>query len=692
MIKKSNTLPVGYRLHQYRIESVLGAGGFGITYKAIHEALQTRAAVKEYFPVEWSYRDRDDVNVLANTQGGLPTSEAGEDACYSWGLERFLNEAQILGKIDHPGVVRVRDFFEANGTAYIVMDYVEGESLSQMLQRQRSLAEDQVRRLVEDVLPALEAVHAQGYLHRDLKPANLYRRSDGRTILIDFGAARQALGKRSKSVTSVFSPGYSPIEQYLVDGKGYGPWTDIYALGAVLYHCVTGTAPVEAPARVLEDPLRPAEEVAAGRYSQATLRLVDRAMAVRPGDRFQTIAQMREALNARPEPARQERDEDRTIKLELPLRSDQHRSGERPRLVINEPVRPPFKPIAPIIPVTPPIPEPPGPLPPKPWWRDWRWSVGGLVMVTIIGSGGAFWLLRTPIKPVEPPTQPIASPTQPIASPTQPVKPPTQPVTSKLPANPQTGQAYTEPNTGIVLVWIPPGCFTMGSLETEKDRSVNEAPHQVCPKGFWLGKTEVTNTQYRQFEPGHDSGSYESQNLNAPDQPVVRVKWQEAVAYADWLSNKTGLRFRLPTEAEWEYAARAGKTNSRTWGDDPNQACRHANIYDETARKVKPFNWANYPCEDGYVAVAPAGKYAANAFGLHDMLGNVAEWTCSEYDSAYAGGETRCAPRNATAGGRRVLRGGSWSDYPGLVRFAYRFPAAPEYGKFDLGFRLVLEP
>jgi formylglycine-generating enzyme required for sulfatase activity len=232
----------------------------------------------------------------------------------------------------------------------------------------------------------------------------------------------------------------------------------------------------------------------------------------------------------------------------------------------------------------------------------------------------------------------------------------------------------------------------MGSLETEKDRSANEAPHQVCPKGFWLGKTEVTNAQYRQFEPDHDSGSYESLTLNAPDQPVVRVKWQEAVAYADWLSSKTGLQFRLPTEAEWEYAARAGRTDSRTWGDNPNQACRHANIYDETARKVKPFNWANYPCQDGYVVAAPVGKYAANAFGLHDMLGNVGEWTCSEYDSTYAGGETRCAPRNAAAGGRRVLRGGSWSDYPGLVRFAYRFPTVPDNKKFDYGFRLVLEP
>ncbi len=232
--KPNNTLPVGYRLHQYRIESVLGAGGFGITYKAVHEALQTRAAIKEYFPVEWSYRDHDAVNVLANTQGGLPTSEAGEDACYGWGLERFLNEAQILAKVNHPGVVRVRDFFEENGTAYIVMDYEDGEPLSQALQREKTLTEDSIRRLLGDVLPALESVHALGYLHRDLKPANLYCRSDGRTILIDFGAARQALSQRSKNITSVFTVGYSPIEQYLVESKGYGPWTDIYAVGAVL--------------------------------------------------------------------------------------------------------------------------------------------------------------------------------------------------------------------------------------------------------------------------------------------------------------------------------------------------------------------------------------------------------------------------------------------------------------------------
>ncbi|MDG4597382.1 MAG: bifunctional serine/threonine-protein kinase/formylglycine-generating enzyme family protein [Candidatus Contendobacter sp.] len=674
MNKKSNTLPVGYRLHQYRVEAVLGAGGFGITYKAVHEALQTRAAIKEYFPVEWSYRDRDDVNVLANTQGALPTSEAGEDACYTWGLERFLNEARILAQVNHPGVVRVRDFFEANGTAYIVMDYEDGEPLSQMLQREKTLSEEQIRRLLDDVLPALEAVHAQGYLHRDLKPANLYRRSDGRTILIDFGAARQALGRRSKSVTSVFSPGYSPIEQYLVDGKGYGPATDIYAVGAVLYHCVTGVAPIEAPARVLDDPLKPAAVVAAGRYSPALLRLVDRSMAVRSEKRFQSIAEMREALNAPdlPSPPPVQMDEDdgnRTVKWESPWRSVSHPSGERPRLVIVEPPKPP-----------------PHPGPIKPPWLNWRRGAGILAVVAMLVGG-----VEITRRIIWPPGGGSSTQTElPKPEPPKPEPPKPEPPKPE-PPKPKSGQNYTEPTTGMEFVWIPQGCFTMGSPETEKGRSTNETPHRVCSQGFWMGKYEVTNAQYQRFELGHDSGFYESYNLNDPDQPVVRVSWQEAIAYADWLSGKAGLRFRLPTEAEWEYAARANSPLYRPWGDDPNQACRYANIYDETARKTKPLPWANYPCEDGQGVVAPVGKYAPNKFGLYDMLGNVAEWTCSEYDSAYAGGETRCADPNA-AGGRRVLRGGSWTEFPELLRFAYRFPTVPGNRKFDYGFRLVLTP
>lgn len=309
MTEETNALPMGYTLHRYQIEGVLGAGGFGITYKAIHEALENEVAIKEYFPAEWAYRDHNGAMVRANTQGQVP-ARSTEPPCYEWGLQRFLDEAKILVQINHPGVVRVRDYFTANGTAYIVMEYEQGESLSASLYRGGILPEPELRRLLNDIMPALEAVHGQGYLHRDIKPSNLYiRGSNGQVILIDFGAARQALGRRTRSVTSVVTPGYSPIEQYVTVGEDYGPWTDIYATGAVLYRCITGTPPVEAPGRVLKDPVRPASEIGAGLYSSALLGLIDRAIAVRPEDRFQTIAAMREALKAsdqaerRPDPS-----------------------------------------------------------------------------------------------------------------------------------------------------------------------------------------------------------------------------------------------------------------------------------------------------------------------------------------------------------------------------------------------------
>ncbi|MBK8508917.1 MAG: serine/threonine protein kinase [Candidatus Competibacteraceae bacterium] len=295
MTDDTNALPRGFNLHRYQIEKVLGAGGFGITYRAIHEALENQVAIKEYFPAEWAYRDHNGTTVRANAQGQIP-ARSGEPACYDWGLQRFLDEAKILVQINHPCVVRVRDYFTANGSAYIVMEYEDGESLSSLLQRGGILPESELRHLLDDVMPALDAVHGQGYLHRDLKPSNLYiRSSDTRVMLIDFGAARQALGRRTRSVTSVVTPGYSPIEQYVTVGEDYGPWTDIYALGAVLYRCITGAPPIEAPGRVLKDPVQPAVECGAGLYSRGLLKVADRALAVRPEERFQTVAEMREA-------------------------------------------------------------------------------------------------------------------------------------------------------------------------------------------------------------------------------------------------------------------------------------------------------------------------------------------------------------------------------------------------------------
>ena len=293
---RTNALPSGYVLDEYRIEAILGAGGFGVTYKALDTHLDALVAIKEYFPVEWSFRDADGVMVHANTQG-LSSASGGQTSDYEWGLERFLDEARVLARIQHPYVVRVKRYFRANGTAYIVMEYEEGEPLSTILEESGTLHEEEVRGLLEDVMPALQAVHEQGYLHRDIKPANLYVRArDHRVMLIDFGAARAAISRHSQNVTSLVTPGYSPPEQYTTRNDRYGTWTDLYALGAVLYRCVTGHTPAEAAERLLDDHLEAAVAVGGGRYSTNLLRAIDRALAVRPEMRFRDIAEMQAAL------------------------------------------------------------------------------------------------------------------------------------------------------------------------------------------------------------------------------------------------------------------------------------------------------------------------------------------------------------------------------------------------------------
>ncbi|MCC6134187.1 MAG: protein kinase [Gammaproteobacteria bacterium] len=316
--RRANALPSGCMLDEYRIDAILGAGGFGVTYKALDTHLQNWVAIKEYFPVEWSFRDPNGVTVHPNTQGQASNNE-GQPSDYVWGLERFLDEARVLARVQHPFVVRIKRYFRAHGTAYIVMDFEEGAPLSAILQDGETLGEDEVRGLLEDVLPALQAVHDQGFLHRDIKPSNLYvRSSDHRVILIDFGAAREAIGRHSKSVTSLVTPGYSPPEQYTTRNDRYGTWTDIYALGAVLYRCIAGHTPAEAAERLLDDTLEPAIKVGAGRYSANLLHSIDRALAVRPEHRFTTVAEMWAALTDTPD-----EDSDDTV-IMMPL----HKPGK----------------------------------------------------------------------------------------------------------------------------------------------------------------------------------------------------------------------------------------------------------------------------------------------------------------------------------------------------------------------------
>ncbi len=260
----------------------------------------------------------------------------------------------------------------------------------------------------------------------------------------------------------------------------------------------------------------------------------------------------------------------------------------------------------------------------------------------------------------------------------------------------KTLKTWKEPVTGLEFVWIPGGCFLMGSPQTEKNRYEDEGPvHEVCLDGFWMSRTEVTNGQFRKFDKEHDSKSYSGHSLNGDSQPAVFVTWWDANNFAQWLTGQNGgqYTFRLPTEAEWEYAARAGSDASRYWGEDQSRACKYENVADMSAQKQFGVKGA-YECDDGYAATAPVGTFRANGMGLYDMLGNVGEWCSDVYSvDAYVKHDRRnpyfC---NESVGQSRVIRGGFWHGGPQSTRSAMRGSGMPEKNSDDLGFRLVRKP
>ena len=278
-----NALPVGYALHEYRIEKVLGVGGFGLTYLALDSNLNLKVAVKEYLPGDIAARGPDQ-------SIGPRSPETAET--FGWGKRRFMDESRTVASFRHPNIVRVMRFFEANGTAYMVMEFVEGAALGEWVKARRPLGEAQILPLVIPLLDGLEVVHKAGFLHRDIKPGNIYVRDDGTPVLLDFGSARQ----KSTELTSVVSPGYAPFEQYHTQGK-QGPWSDVYAFGGVLYWMAIGSQPPEAPARIRTDHMAPA--VHAGdktRFRPEFLAAIDWALHPHEDQRPQTLAQWREAL------------------------------------------------------------------------------------------------------------------------------------------------------------------------------------------------------------------------------------------------------------------------------------------------------------------------------------------------------------------------------------------------------------
>lgn len=284
-------LPRGCRLGNYRVLDTLGQGGFGITYLAEYIPSGKRVVIKENMPAGFSYRQESTLTVA-------PTGSGEEQKLYNWALKRFLEEAQLLAELNHPNIVQVTEAFTALGTAYYVMEHIEGNVLHKAAPPPGKITEQWLRPVLCDILQALSYVHDCGLLHRDIKPNNILLDNNGRAVLIDFGTARSLLSERSATVLE--SPGYTPLEQLQTNGAK-GPWIDIYALGATCYRLITGQNPPRSLDRLGDDTacLTLAEHPELlKRFTPAFLRGIDRALSLNYKKRWQTAAAWIEEINS----------------------------------------------------------------------------------------------------------------------------------------------------------------------------------------------------------------------------------------------------------------------------------------------------------------------------------------------------------------------------------------------------------
>ncbi|MBF0584821.1 MAG: SUMF1/EgtB/PvdO family nonheme iron enzyme [Magnetococcales bacterium] len=555
-----NALRTGHHLHEYRVERILGAGGFGVTYLAYDESLQQPVVIKEYMPNDLAVREGITVH---------PKS-SGDEETFRWGLDRFIQEARNLARFRHPNIVQILRFFEANNTAYMIMPFEDGDSLKNILARRKSrLDEETLQAILFPLLDGLEEVHRAGMIHRDIAPDNIYiRRKDESPVLLDFGAARQAVGGKSKGLSVVVKDGYAPAEQYETHGN-QGPWTDIYALAAVMYRAIAGETPPQATARMnafargKADPLRPVTEVGWGHYSEPFLQAVDHALAKVETDRPQSARAWREEFMGKSR---------------------------------EPPPPPPFLQSSPS--------------------RPRKKLAIGLGLLVLLGIG--IWMgIGTPKKIV------------------------------------------------MEFVSVPGGTFEMGCGSWQSDCSDNEKPVQTVTVGsFEIGKYDVTQGQWRTVM-GSNPSNFTSCGDNCP---VEQVSWDDVQKFIQKMNARGQGKYRLPTEAEWEYACRSGGRPEKYCGG--NDIGRLAWYTGNSGNKTHP-----------------VGQKAANGLGIYDMSGNVWEWTCSDWGKYDDGGKNHA--KCSGGGSLRVDRGGSWDVNPARVRSASRNYYGPGNRNFILGFRLA---
>ena len=413
----ADALAPGTRLGEFEIREVIGAGGFGIVYRAWDTALEREVAVKEFMPVTLAGRGAD---------ARVTLRSRGNEVDFALGLRSFVNEARLLARFDHPSLVKVHRFWESNATAYMAMPFYRGQTLRQLRTEMGSRAPDEAwaRSLIDPLLGALEVLHRANVFHRDIAPDNILWCDDGRPVLLDFGAARHVLADRTQSLTAILKPQFAPIEQYAdTQSMRQGPWTDLFGLASTCYYMLTGRAPTPATARVLEDELAPLALLAPPGVSPRLLEALDWAMAVRPQDRPQSVAALLDVLEGRaPLPVR---DSPKPSSAEVGTPPAPEAFEKTVALTRREPRT--QLPLGAASSVSAAAPR-----------AGRRWPVAGAAAVLLAGAvGAAAWMAESPRTA----PQPQASPERPTAAPGLPVPAASAEVTATPAASVATADA-----------------------------------------------------------------------------------------------------------------------------------------------------------------------------------------------------------------------------------------------------------
>jgi formylglycine-generating enzyme required for sulfatase activity len=638
-LQRANALPVGSRLDDYDIARVLGQGGFGITYLAQDRRLKIEVAIKEYLPAHYAERDPHSGAILPATDEAVET--------FRWGLERFATEAQTLARFKHSHIVRVLRMFEANNTAYMVMDYEPGQTLGDYHRIAAPLLDyDELLRIFLPVLDGLAAIHARAILHRDIKPDNIYLRLEGGPMLIDFGAARQAVTEAGTQLTALATPGYAPMEQYGGESQ-QGPWSDLYALGATMYRAIAGRPPPDAGVRanlVLNedrDPLVPARTVGSGRYPEGLLAAIDEALALHARRRPQTAAAMLSALlggdGGAPGGARPSTGAGRAAAAEAQAEavSETDAVPEAGGAASEERTV--------ILPAT----------------GGARLAAEAHVPMVGLGSGAQIPGTHASGALALPGTQDLGATAG----------------GQRLFRDPLRGGGH-----GPLLVLLPAGSFLMGAEGGEGAATeTDEGPaHAVAiPHPFALGRYPVTFAEYDRYAEATGTEPPDDLGWGRGDRPVINVSLLDALAYAHWLAEETGQRYRLPAEAEWEYAARAGTTGPYPWGQAFDSPPPRGGLTEGASAAER---------------TVPVGGSPENPWGLCDLLGNVWQWTGSVYEARYQGAERQSLAAVPQMGKPRFTRrGGAWFEPPERHRVTARALQPPPMRNNITGFRVLRE-